>query len=124
MLAAYAAALSAEDPLSGLERRQQIREALADARPGLGDEVPAAGERHLDRVGERRLLGARLELGQGAGEAAAGTELFVHRRQAYATERMFPFRPPGGKSRSLRTSTGGGLDGLARPRIGCLRRIR
>ena len=67
-----------DDPLSGLERRQQIREALADARPGLGDEVPAAGERHLDRVGERRLLGARLELGQGAGKRAAGTEVLVH----------------------------------------------
>ena len=63
-----------DDALSRLERRDQVGEALADAGPGLGDEMLADGEGVFDRGGERRLLGARLVLGQRALERAAGAE--------------------------------------------------
>ena len=63
-----------DDALSRLERRDQVGEALADARSGLGDEMLAGQEGVLDRSGERRLLRARLVLGQRALERAAGAE--------------------------------------------------
>ena len=63
-----------DDALARLERRDQVREALADAGSRLGDEVLAEGERALDRSGKRRLLGARLVLGQRVLERAAGAE--------------------------------------------------
>src|SRR6185295_9094741 len=52
------------DALSGLERRDQVGEALADAGARLGDQVLAYGESAVDRGGKRRLLGAWLVLGQ------------------------------------------------------------
>jgi hypothetical protein len=67
-----------DHPPPGLERRDQVREALAGPRPCLRDEVLAARERALDRVRERSLLRPGLEAGQGAGESAAGAEGRVH----------------------------------------------
>ena len=61
-----------DHPLPRLEGRQQVREALADARPGLRNEVPAGGERTLDGRREGGLLRPRLELRQRLRERAAG----------------------------------------------------
>ena len=80
-----------DDAEPRLERGHEVGEALADARPGLGDEVLAGQERPLDRGRERRLLWPRLVLGQGARERAAGAEQILHRcAQAYGSERTFP----------------------------------
>ena len=74
-----------DHPLARLEGGQEIGEALAGARAGLGDQVLARRERALDRRRKGRLLGSRLETGQGGGERAAGAEGFVH-SAAQATE--------------------------------------
>ena len=69
-----------DDALPGLERRDQVREALPHAGPGLREQVPPGRERMLDRGRERSLLGPRLVAGQGRFEAAARGEEAVHRR--------------------------------------------
>ena len=80
-----------DDPLPGLERREQVAEALAGARAGLRDEVLARRERALDRRRERSLLRPRLEAGKRGGQGAGRAECVVHGREAYASERLFPF---------------------------------
>ena len=61
-----------DDAAPRLERRHEVREALADAGAGLGDEVLAGRERVLDAGGERSLLGPRLEVGKRAASAPPG----------------------------------------------------
>ncbi len=65
-------------PPAGLERRQQIRQALAGARPGLCDEMLPRGKRGFDGGGERGLLGPGLEAGKGRGERSARGKRVVH----------------------------------------------
>src|SRR5205823_843975 len=67
-----------DDAQARFERRQEVGETLARPGPGLGDEVLPGQERALDGSGERRLLGAGLEAGQGGGECAAGAKGVVH----------------------------------------------
>ena len=78
-----------DDALPRLERRQQVREALAGSRPGLREQVPPRVEGALDGRRERRLLGPRLEARQHAREPAVRSEDRVHPRGVYAGERMF-----------------------------------
>ncbi len=113
-----------DDPQPRLERRQQVGEALPDAGPGFGDEVPACGERSLHGVCQGGLLGPRLEAGQDLRERAADAEVIGHGRSAYASERMFSLRPVGRKIRSERLSPRGRLDGAGWRRLGSSRRIR
>ena len=67
-----------DDALTRLERRQEVREALPDARARLGDEVLTRREGVFDRARQRGLLRPRLVLGQGALERATGAEDLLH----------------------------------------------
>ncbi len=65
----------------GLERRNEIGEALADAGACLGDEMLAGLEGLLDAGCERGLLAPRLVPGKRMRERPAGAEDVLHRRQ-------------------------------------------
>jgi hypothetical protein len=80
-----------DDALPRLERRDQIREALAGAGTRLRDEVFAAREGALDGHGKGSLLRPRFVAGQRRGERAARAECVSHGCRSYATERMFPW---------------------------------
>ena len=56
------------------ERRHEIREGLAGAGAGLGDQCAAARDRVRDGVGHRELLRAKAKAGQRAGQEAALAE--------------------------------------------------
>ena len=68
-------------PLSRVECGDQVREALAGARAGLGDEVLPGRERDLDLGRERSLLRAGLVAGEDTLQAPAGLEEPLHARQ-------------------------------------------
>jgi hypothetical protein len=70
-----------------VERRDQVREALAGARARLGQEVLTACECRLDGNRKRRLLGARLVAREDLLEPAVGAEDRIHREQAYGAAR-------------------------------------
>ena len=70
-----------DDAPPRLERRHEIREALADTGAGLGDEVLAGRERVLDRRRERGLFAPRLVVGKRMRERPTGAEDVLHRRQ-------------------------------------------
>ena len=67
-----------DDPLSGLERRDQVRQALADPGAGLREQVLATLEGVCDLLRERSLLGPRLVAGKGGGQPPAAAEERVH----------------------------------------------
>ena len=64
-----------------LERRHEIRKALADAGAGLRDEMLAGLERVLDARRERGLLTPRLVPGKRMRERPSGAEDVLHLRQ-------------------------------------------
>jgi hypothetical protein len=76
--------------LSRLERRDQVREALAGACARLRDEVLARRERALDGRGEGGLLRPRLVPRQRGGQRSGRAESVSHGRRSYASERTFP----------------------------------
>ncbi len=61
----------------------EVREALADARAGLGDEVPLAGERERDGLGEPHLPGAPPEARQHVDERGGIPEMALGREHAF-----------------------------------------
>ncbi len=67
-----------DDALAREECRDQVGETLADAGPGLCEQVLLRSERMVDRLGERSLLVPRLEPGQGGGERTGMTEEGTH----------------------------------------------
>lgn len=67
-----------DDPQAALDRRDQVREALAGPRARLREQMPAAGERVLDRLRERLLLRARLKPGETGRQSPARPEHRLH----------------------------------------------
>ena len=106
----------------------QVREALPDARPRLGDEVLARARAHASTAAASAACSRpRLEVGQRARERAAGAEDVVHRRAAYASERMFPLAVGADRRKSSLVAAfrpERDLTGRAARRIGSARRIR
>ena len=70
-----------DDPPAGVERGDQVRQALARARAGLGEQVLPGSERSLDLGRESGLLRAGLVAWEDPLEAPAGLEERLHARQ-------------------------------------------
>ncbi len=83
-----------DDALTGLERRDQIGEALPRAGARLGHEVLAGRERPLDSRRERSLLRPGLVAGKRRGQRAGRAEGIIHGCTGYASERLFPSAAP------------------------------
>ena len=67
-----------EDALPAEDGRDEIRERLAGAGAGLGQEDAAVGEHVRDRSGHFELPRARLEPVERGGERTAGREYGIH----------------------------------------------
>ena len=71
-----------DDALARRECRYQVGEALSNSGAGLGEEMVVAIEGVGNGLGERLLLGSRLELLEHRFETTAGTEVLAHAPEA------------------------------------------